>query len=92
MRLNPPSRLIVNDQAAWLWQLSIDRVPYQAVWWLSDGTLRVAWWASEHEWSPFVKLGPKWSPQFDFDTAQATVKAWASCRNEHVTRVFLLDA
>lgn len=86
MKVSAPQRVLIKDHAAFLWTLLIDSVPYQVVWWLPDGTLRASWLVNDEDWSPFVRLGSRWSPRYDLVSAQTSMKLWAIRQEQRLVK------
>lgn len=73
----PPRRVEAGDREAYLWTLTVHGVKHHLAWWPATGEMLWSYLRTPREWSPFVRLGPRYSPRHDLTSAQAAVTAWA---------------
>lgn len=83
-RLSNPRRSIIGDREAYFWDVVVDDVPHELVWWVTDGTLHWSYPVDGCRRSGFVKLGPRYSPRFSLADASRTVGQWARCQRERM--------
>lgn len=77
-RLSTPRRVVVGDHEAYFWDVTVDGVPSEVAWWVSDGSLRLSFPCDDTRRSRFVRLGSRYSPRRSLVDADAAVHDWAA--------------
>ncbi|MDQ1286523.1 MAG: hypothetical protein QG622_88 [Actinomycetota bacterium] len=86
MTLSKARQIVRQGKTAFMWTATLGNLDHHIAWSPDDRLIRISY--EQHgKWTPFVTLGPQWSPASDLFAAQLSVEDWAEHREAKLKNV-----
>lgn len=79
MTLSKARQVTRQGKTAFMWTATLGNIEHHVAWSSDDRRIRISY-LRNGKWTPFVTLGPTWSPAADLFAAQIAIEDWAEQR------------